>query len=142
MGGMKIPVAEPGWKLARGRFPRTYALGLDSVKRLQFQSTDASQKPIEMSMGRPAPEWHHAFCVSSTFVFWQTGDGPGWFQHRPEVKLRTVIMRNSLSSFGFQSRAAQLTDPCLIFGMLLVHRYVYPDHPELETAEFTASLAH
>ena len=24
--------------------------------------------------------------------------------------------------------------------MLLVHRYVYPDHPELETAEFTASL--
>ena len=50
-------------------------------------------------------------------------------------------MRNSLSSFGFQSRAAQLTYPFLIFGMLLVHRYVYPNHPELETAEFTASLA-
>ena len=50
-------------------------------------------------------------------------------------------MRNSLSSFGFQSRAAQLTYPFLIFGMLLVHRYVYPDHRELETAEFTATLA-
>lgn len=51
------------------------------------------------------------------------------------------MMRNSLSSFGFQSRAAQLTYPFMIFGMLLVHRYVYPEHPELETAEFTASLA-
>ena len=50
-------------------------------------------------------------------------------------------MRNSLSSFGFQSRAAQMTYPFLIFGMLLVHRYVYPDNPELKTAEFTASLA-
>ena len=51
------------------------------------------------------------------------------------------MTRNSLSSFGFQSRAAQLTYPFMIFGMLLVHRYVYPEHPELETAEFTASLA-
>ena len=50
-------------------------------------------------------------------------------------------MRNSLSSFGFQSRAAQMTYPFLIFGMLLVHRYVYPDNPELKTAEFTALLA-
>ena len=50
-------------------------------------------------------------------------------------------MRNSLSSFGFQSRAAQMTYPFLIFGMLLVHRYVYPDNPELKTAEFIASLA-
>ena len=50
-------------------------------------------------------------------------------------------MRNSLSSFGFQSRVAQMTYPFLIFGMLLVHRYVYPDNPELKTAEFTASLA-
>ena len=51
------------------------------------------------------------------------------------------MTRNSLSSFGFQSRAAQLTYPFMIFGMLLVHRYVYPAHPELETVEFTASLA-
>ena len=49
-------------------------------------------------------------------------------------------MRNSLSSFGFQSRSAQLTYPFLIFGMLLVHRYIYPDNPNLEAAEFTASL--
>ena len=51
------------------------------------------------------------------------------------------MTRNSLSSFGFQSRAAQLTYPFMIFGMLLVHRYVYPEHPELKSAELTASLA-
>ena len=50
-------------------------------------------------------------------------------------------MRSSLSSIGFQSRTAQLTYPFMIFGMLLVHRYVYPNYPKLETAEFTASLA-
>ena len=50
-------------------------------------------------------------------------------------------MRNSLSSFGFQSRSAQLSYPFLIFGMLLVHRYVYPENPKLEAAEFIASLA-
>ena len=49
-------------------------------------------------------------------------------------------MRNSLSSFGFQSRSAQLSYPFLIFGMLLVHRYVYPDNPELKAAEFNATL--
>ena len=49
-------------------------------------------------------------------------------------------MRNSHlpSDFG---AALHSSYPFLIFGMLLVHRYVYPDHPELETAEFTASLA-
>ena len=50
-------------------------------------------------------------------------------------------MSTSLSSFGFQSRSAQLTYPFLIFGMLLVHRYIYPENPNLEAAEFTASLA-
>ena len=50
-------------------------------------------------------------------------------------------MRSSFSSFGFQSRAAQLTYPFMIFGMLLVHRYVYPDYPKLETVEFAASIA-
>ncbi len=50
-------------------------------------------------------------------------------------------MINGLSYFGFQSRAAQMTYPFLIFGMLLVHRYVYPDNPELKDAEITASIA-
>ena len=50
-------------------------------------------------------------------------------------------MRNSLPSFGFQSRSAQFTYPFLIFGMLLVHQYVYPENPDLEAVEFTAFLA-
>jgi hypothetical protein len=50
-------------------------------------------------------------------------------------------MRNQLSSFGFQSKAAQLTYPFLIFGMLLVHHFIYPQYPELKSAEFSLSLA-
>ncbi len=46
-----------------------------------------------------------------------------------------------MPSFGFQSRKAQLSYPFLIFGMLLIHRYVYPDNPDLKQAEFALSLA-
>ena len=59
----------------------------------------------------------------------------------PLFEFNIIIMCNNLSSFGFHSRAAQMTYPFLIFGMLLVHRYVYPDNPELKNAEITASIA-
>jgi hypothetical protein len=50
-------------------------------------------------------------------------------------------MSNGFSSFGFQSRKAQLSYPVLIFAMLLIHHFVYPDHPELRQAEFALSIA-
>jgi hypothetical protein len=45
-----------------------------------------------------------------------------------------------MQTFGFESRAGQFTYPFLISGMLLVHRYVYPAHPEWRTAEFYLSM--
>ena len=47
---------------------------------------------------------------------------------------------NGRPSFGFESRAGQFTYPFLISFMLLVHRYVYPDHPDLRSAEFYLSV--
>ena len=49
-------------------------------------------------------------------------------------------MMNGRPSFGFESRGGQFTYPCLISLMLLVHRYVYPDYPELRLAAFYLSV--
>jgi len=50
-------------------------------------------------------------------------------------------MPNQLPSFGFQSRSAQLSYPVLIFIMLLVNHFVYPEYPALERAEFALLLS-
>ena len=50
-------------------------------------------------------------------------------------------MTTARPSFGFESRAGQFSYPFLISGMLLVHRYVYPENPDLRSAEFYLSLA-
>lgn len=42
--------------------------------------------------------------------------------------------------FGFESRAGQFSYPFLISAMLLVHRYLYPEFPELRTTEFYLSM--
>ena len=49
-------------------------------------------------------------------------------------------MQTQRPAFGFESRAGQFTYPFLISSMLLVHRYVYPAHPEWRTAEFYLSM--
>ena len=42
--------------------------------------------------------------------------------------------------FGFESRLGQASYPVLIIIMLLVHRYVFPENPELKSAEFFLSI--
>ena len=49
-------------------------------------------------------------------------------------------MQTPRPAFGFESRAGQFTYPFLISGMILVHRYVYPAHPEWRSAEFYLSI--
>ena len=49
-------------------------------------------------------------------------------------------MQTPQPAFGFERRTGQFTYPFLISAMILVHRYIYPAHPEWRSTEFYLSI--